>query len=248
MAFEKLSHSVFKKRSSIIAEQIVKKIRNAVYPAGSKLPAERMIAEQMGVSRPSVREAISALQIVGIVTSRPGDGTYVADSFGNEELARQAFEVLEESESPLIVLQARKAMEIGVARVAITVAGDREVENIQAAWQERYEKGKKGDYESFLRYGKSFHLTIAQATGNHLIVSIMEKLLNATRQPLWVHMRRTYYEAGHQRIEKMLQVHNQIVEAIRRRDADRAILALEEHFDILINQVYTSDQENGKGH
>ena len=248
MVFEKLSHSVFKKRSSIIAEQIVKKIRNDVYPAGSKLPAERMIAEQMGVSRPSVREAISALQIVGIVTSRPGDGTYVADSFGNEELASQAFEVLEESESPLIVLQARKAMEIGVARVAITVAGDREVENIQAAWQERYEKGKKGDYESFLRYGKSFHLTIAQATGNHLIVSIMENLLDATNQPLWVHMRRTYYKAGQQRIEKMLQIHNQIVEAIRRRDADRAILALEEHFDILINQVYTSDQENGKGH
>lgn len=245
MAFEKLTHSAFKKRSAIIAEQVVKKIRNNVYPAGSKLPPERMIAEQMGVSRPSVREAISALQIVGIVHSRPGDGTYVTDSFGSEELATQAFEVLEESDSPLIILQARRAMEIGVARVAITVAGDKEVENIETAWQERYEKGKRGDYDSFLRYGKSFHLSLAHATNNPVIVSIMENLLNATQQPLWVYMRKAYYEAGQDRIEKMLQVHNEIVEAIRQRDADRAILAMEEHFDILINQVYTSVQENG---
>lgn len=245
MAFEKLTHSAFKKRSAIIAEQVVKKIRNNVYPAGSKLPPERMIAEQMGVSRPSVREAISALQIVGIVNSRPGDGTYVTDSFGSEELASQAFEVLEESDSPLIILQARRAMEIGVARVAITVAGDKEIENIETAWQKRYEKGKRGDYDSFLRYGKSFHLSLAHATNNPVIVSIMENLLNATQQPLWVYMRKTYYEAGQDRIEKMLQVHNEIVEAIRQRDADRAILAMEEHFDILINQVYTSVQENG---
>ena len=246
MAFEKLSQTIFKKRSSFIAEQIIKKIQDDVCPAGSKLPPERMIAEQMGVSRPSVREAISALQIVGIVSSRPGDGTYVADSFGNEDLSSQAFKVLEESESPLIVLQARKAMEIGVARLAITLAGDREVENIQAAWDERYKNGKKGDYESFLRYGKSFHLTIAQATGNPLIVSIMENLLNATRQPLWVHMRKIYYQVGEQRLEKMLQVHNEIVAAIHKRDTDRLIFAMEEHFDILINQVYTSGHENEK--
>lgn len=247
VAFAKLSNSVFKKRSSIIAEQIVKKIRSNVYPTGSKLPPERLIAEQMGVSRPSVREAISALQIVGIVNSRPGDGNYVTDSFDSEELARQAFEVLEESESPLIVLQARKAMEIGVARVAISVAGDKEIKDIEESWRMRYEKGMQGDYESFLQYGKSFHMSIAHATNNHLIVSMMENILNATHQLLWVHMRRTYYEAGQERMEMMLQIHNEIVEAIRRRDADRAILALEEHFDILTNQVYTPGPENVAG-
>lgn len=245
MGFEKLPRPPFQKRSSIIAEQIVKRVRSNQYPAGAKLPPERLIAEQMGVSRPSVREAISALQIVGILQSRPGDGTYVADSFGSDDLVRQAFEVLEESESPLVILQARKAMEIGVARVAITVATDEDIANIERAWRERYEQGKRGDYTAFLKYGKTFHISIAQATNNHVIVAIMENLLNATRQPLWTHMRRTYYEGRPERIEMMLQVHHNIVEAVRRRDTDGAIAALEEHFDILVNQIYTTSHESG---
>ena len=244
MTFDKLSRSAFQKRSSIIAEQIVKMIHRNVYPTGSKLPPERTIAEQMGVSRPSVREAISALQIVGIVNSRPGDGNYVADSFHSDELASRAFEVLEESESPLTVLKARKAMEIGVVRLAISEAGDGEVRNIEEAWRKRYERGVRGDYGSFIQYGKSFHMSIAHATNNHLIVSIMDNILAATHQLLWVHMRTTYYQASQERIEKMLQIHNEIVESIRNRDADRATYAMEEHFDILIKQVYTTGQEN----
>lgn len=243
MAFDKVSKSVFKKRSSVIAEQIVRKIRKNVYPTGSKLPPERTLAEQMGVSRPSVREAISALQIVGIVTSRPGDGNYVGDSFQSDELAKRAFEVLEESESPLIVLKARKAMEIGVVRLAISEAGDEEIRNIKEAWRQRYEQGVSGNYESFLQYGKTFHMSIAHATNNHLIDSMMDNILSATHQMLWVHMRTTYYRTSPERLQKMLDIHNEIVEAILERNPDRATLAMEEHFDVLINQVYTIGQE-----
>jgi DNA-binding FadR family transcriptional regulator len=87
MSFDKLPTYRFQKRSSIIAEQIVNKIRSGEYPQGSRLPPERAIAEQMGVGRPSVREAISALQIAGLLESRPGDGTYVQQSNDTENLA-----------------------------------------------------------------------------------------------------------------------------------------------------------------
>ena len=69
-------------------------------------------------------------------------------------------------------------MEIGVARVAITVAGERDIERIEHAWRQRYEQGIKGDYNAFLRYGKKFHLSIADATNNHVIMGMMENLLN----------------------------------------------------------------------
>ena len=66
MQFQKLPQAQYQKRSSIIAEDIVQRIRRNELSAGMKLPSERVIAEQLGViSRPSVREAISALQIVG---------------------------------------------------------------------------------------------------------------------------------------------------------------------------------------
>ena len=78
----------------------------------------------MGVSRPSLREAISALQIVGILESRPGDGTYVSIPVATEELMHRAVKVLEECDSPFENMQARKALEIGAARLAIEVATD----------------------------------------------------------------------------------------------------------------------------
>ncbi|MBU0652918.1 MAG: GntR family transcriptional regulator [Proteobacteria bacterium] len=86
MNFEKVIQTKFKKKSSFIADQILRMINSGGYTAGSKLPSERIITEQMGVSRPSLREAISALQIVGILESRPGDGTYVCFPSATEDL------------------------------------------------------------------------------------------------------------------------------------------------------------------
>lgn len=238
MAFERLSYPRFQKRSSMIAAQISRKIQNGEYKKGARLPPERVMAEQMAVSRPSVREAISALQIVGIVESRPGNGTYVCEAIDALDFAHQAFKVLEESDSPLVVLQARKAMEIGVARLAIMVAGDADVRRITDSWKEKYEKGIRGEYEEFLKYGKKFHLSLAQATHNDLIVKMMDNLLDATLQPLWIHMRKIYYSQDVNRLNEMLDVHNRIAEAIQARNSEKAITALEEHFDILIHQMY----------
>lgn len=74
MPFEKVRP---RKVSAIAAEQIVAAINRGDYPVGSKLPSEFELAEQMGVSRPSIREALSALEAMSIIESRPGSGNYV---------------------------------------------------------------------------------------------------------------------------------------------------------------------------
>ena len=244
MAFKKVSYPRFHKRSSLIAEQIVDKIRNGEYSVGSKLPPERVIAEKAGVSRPSVREAISALQIAGIVQSRPGDGTYVCASLASNDLMLQAIAVLEQSDSPLEMLQARKAMEIGVARLAITQGNDADIQKIQDIWKKKYEKGRKGEYGEYLKYAKGFHLSIARATKNSIIEKMMGKLLNVTQQPLWINIRRKFYEEESSRIEEVLEIHNKIVEAIKERNTKKAIVALDVHFDLLIKQIYWGANEN----
>src|SRR4030042_4632456 len=118
MTFEKLTQTRFKKKSSFIADQILRLIHSGRYKVGTKLPSERIITEQMGVSRPSLREAISALQIVGILETRPGDGTYVCAHVATDERMRQALTVLQECDSPFENMQARKALEIGAVRLA----------------------------------------------------------------------------------------------------------------------------------
>jgi GntR family transcriptional repressor for pyruvate dehydrogenase complex len=218
MTFEKVAQTRFKKKSSFIADQILLMINTGRYKAGSRLPSERVISEQMGVSRPSLREAISALQIVGILESRPGDGTYVSAPAASEDLTRQALTVLEECDSPY--------------------------ENMQARRDEKCERGRRGDLEEYLRYGKEFHLTIARATKNRVIEGIMEKLLDLTIQPLWINMRREYFRDDPSRIELMLDIHDRIVKAISDRDTARTIRELEIHFDIQIEQLYNRNDEN----
>ena len=238
MEFQKLDQTRFRSKSSIIADQILQMIRNGELNAGEKLPPERIIAEQLGVSRPSVREAISALQIVGILETRPGDGTYVSRSSAKDELTQQAMSVLEQSDSPYEILQARKALEIGVIRLAIEMASDDDLLKIKEAWGAKSEKGKTGEYVAYSMRGKEFHLSIAKATKNRLIENIMDKLLDAMNQPLWLNMRRFYYEADDSRIEEMLKVHDDIVAAILERNTEKAIQALEVDFDIVLKQLY----------
>lgn len=238
MRFQRLDQTRFRSKSAVIADQILQMIRRRELKAGEKLPPERIIAEQLGVSRPSVREAISALQIVGILETRPGDGTYVSRSSAMDELTQKAMSVLEQSESPYEMLQARKALEIGVVRLAIEVATDDDLLKIKEAWGDRSEIGKTGDYEAYSMRGKAFHLSIAKATKNRLIENIMDKLLDAMNQPLWLNMRRVYYEADDSRIEEMLKVHDNIVAAIIERDTEKAIKALESDFDNVMKQLY----------
>lgn len=238
MEFQKLTQAKFKSKSAIIAEQILQMMKNGRYKIGDKLPPERIIAEQMGVSRPSVREAISALQISGVLEKRPGDGTYISKPVAVDDLIHQALTVLEESESPYEIIQARRAMEIGVVKLAIEMGTDADLQGIKAAWDEKYEKGRQGDYEAYTKYGKGFHLAIAKATNNKVIINMMDKLLEATQQPLWVTMRKSYYEEDPSRIEQMLEVHNDIVQAILERNTEKAIQALEADFDNVLKQLY----------
>ncbi len=248
MIFEKVAQTRFKKKSSFIADEILRMINAGRYKAGSRLPSERVITEQMGVSRPSLREAISALQIVGILESRPGDGTYVSAPAANEDLSHRALTVLEECDSPYENMQARKAMEIGAAQLAIQVATDADLVALREAWDEKCERGRKGDLEEYLRYGKEFHLAIARATKNRIIEGIMEKLLDLTIQPLWINMRREYFRDDPTRIELMLDIHDRIVKAISTRDVQRTICELEMHFDIQIDQIYNQNDENHSDH
>jgi len=242
MEFERLTQALFKSKSSVIAEQLLEMIRTGEIQAGNKLPPERIIAEQMGVSRPSVREAISALQISGIIEKRPGDGTYIAESPVSDKDPNPAIAVLEKSDSPYDILQARRAVEIGVVRLAIEVANDTDLASLEKTWLERVEKGRNRNFEAYTMYGKEFHLTIARATRNRVIIDMMDRLLDAMQQPLWVNMRKAYYEANPNHIDEMLEVHDNIVKAIIDRDVEKAVQALEADFDHVLKQLYSVNE------
>ena len=243
MEFEKIKQVKFQRKSAVIADQILKKIKIGEYKSGTKIPPERALAEQMGVGRPSIREAISALQIVGILESRPGDGSYVTDPGGFDDLMARALHLLEESQSPLELLQTRKALEIGIVHLAIKKADDQDIEAIKEAWRIKFEKGRSGYYREFILYGREFHLAIARATKSASIVALLDELIKLNQQPLFLNMREAYLNADPPRIELMLELHANIVKAIEDRNSNLAIHWVEEHFDVNIRQHYF-DNEN----
>ncbi|MEJ2057665.1 MAG: FCD domain-containing protein [Desulfofustis sp.] len=239
--FEKMKVAKYKSKGAIIAEQLLQKIQSGTYPSGSKLPAERIISEQMGVSRPSVREAISALHIIGIVESRPGDGNYVAELLDFGGLSYQLKNIFDKSDSPYEILQARRAFEAGAVSLAIEEARDQDIENIIRIWNQKRALGQSGDFISYTRMGNDLHYTIAQATRNRIVISVVERLLNITDQPLWPRMRQLYLEKHPEQMQRSVDVHERLVKAIQERKSYEAIKVIEEHFNLLIGQLYNAN-------
>ncbi|MBW6486893.1 MAG: FCD domain-containing protein, partial [Syntrophobacterales bacterium] len=136
------------------------------------------------------------------------------------------------------------ALEIGAVQLTIKVATDADLLAIQKAWEEKCERGRRGDLEEYLRYGKEYHLAIARATKNRLIEAITEKLLDMAIQPLWIKMRRDYFLKDPSRIELMLDIHDRILKAIVARDAEGAARELKIHYDIQIEQIYNQNDES----
>lgn len=237
--FDQMDSSTFKSKGSVIASHILRKIRSGEFKVGDKLPSERLLAEMAGVSRPSVREAICALQIVDIVESRIGAGNYVIKDLKIDDFAFQVKNILEESDSPYEIIQARKVIETGSVRLAIKEATNDDLRMIEAAWEEKHKFGLAGDYKVYLRLGKELHLAIAKATKNRIIISVVDRLLNISGQPLYQNMRKLYYESDPSRIEHMSTIHDRLVSAIRRRDTVEAMLALEADFDTVTEQLYS---------
>lgn len=240
--FKKTFQTKFKSKGAIIAEQILSGIKSGEYISGNRLPSERLIAEQFGVSRPSIREAISALQIVGIIESRPGDGNYISPDLVIDELSFQAKNILEKSDSPYEILQARKVIETGSIRLAIKEATEQDIQAITDIWEKRYKIGLAGDHGTYTQLGKELHLSFTRPTRNRIIISMVDRLLDITHQPLWQNMRKLYYEEDPNRINQMLDIHDRIVRAIQERNSNEAILALENDFDSVIDQLYNLEK------
>jgi GntR family transcriptional repressor for pyruvate dehydrogenase complex len=233
MPFEKIEH---KKRSVYAVEQIIKVIQDGIYRIGDKLPPERVIAEQTGVSRSSVREAFSALKIVGIVESRAGDGTYVKSLPQKANAEPHILSILKENESPSDVLETRRIFEDSLIEFAVDRATEVDIAGIESVLKRMGEVAAIEDYRRYLEAHRDFHLAIARATRNPVIEMVIRLLLDLMRQQLWQEVEEDYYlPKDEQHIKESLERHHQIYAAIRDKDAKLARKKMREHLDMLLN-------------
>ena len=220
MAGKRLYHSV--------AEQIVTMIDDGIFPPNSRLPGERELAEQLSVSRVTVREAEIFLQAQGIIQVKTGSGAYVLDpSKHNGSLPNvSAFELTE----------ARTLFESEAAALAARDISDETLSLLE----EHLKKMCGSDHEAELA-DREFHRTIASASGNAAVLFVVEMLWRIRMESKPV--RKVYDSVCHDDADAREAEHREILDALRARDPAAARVAMREHFRRLIESMLDVTEE-----
>lgn len=205
-----------------IADQIAELIRRGEYAAGSRLPSERDLAQQLGVSRASVREALIALEIDGLIDIRVGTGVFV--------MTRQrtpANSALIAEPGPFEVLAARGIVETETAALAAlnaTSADHARIRETLAMMREEFET-----HSSALVADELFHVRIAEASANSALAHVVKQLWDFRHGSMFRKIDEHFdYPARH---AAAIDEHLAVAEAIERRDADAARAAMRAHVD-----------------
>jgi GntR family transcriptional repressor for pyruvate dehydrogenase complex len=215
-------------RTSRLYEQIVQQIEDSVLNGslkpGDQLPAERELAQRLGVSRTAVREAVKALREKGLVEAYSGRGTFITD--GTSQAARQSFDLMVkigQQEGAPYLAELRLILEPGIAALAATRVTDEDLAGLRetVAVMDRAQK----DPAAYIEADLDFHLALAEAAANPLILSLIDSIVGLLREQ---RIKIFNVEGGPQRGQFH---HKRIFEAMERRDPELARNAMRAHLE-----------------
>ena len=209
-----------------IAEQLRQLMASGEFAVGSRLPAERDLAAQLGVSRPSVREALIALEVEGMIEVRTGSGIYVQNTTGTHAKAPASNAADTSGEwGPLEVMSARILVESEVAALAAQNAQKKDIQAIREGLEQmkreaaRNEMPREGD--------EAFHEAIAQACGNSVLVDTVQRFWQARKGPLFERLGDHFEHPASW--QAALAEHQAVLDAIAAHDAPAARKAMQRH-------------------
>jgi GntR family transcriptional repressor for pyruvate dehydrogenase complex len=213
-------------QTSRLYEQIVQQIEESVLKGtlkeGDQLPAERELAQQFGVSRTAVREAIKALHEKGLVDAYPGRGTFITS--GNSNSMRQSLDRILKSghtDGAAHLVEIREVLEPEIAALAAERADDQDLTTMQEAVSVM--DNARRDADAFIEADLDFHLALAEAAANPFILSLIDSIVGLLREQ---RMKIFYVDGGPERGQFH---HKRILDAMERRDSRAAREAMQAH-------------------
>jgi DNA-binding FadR family transcriptional regulator len=208
-----------------IAEQLRSLMTGGEFTPGSRLPAERDLAKQLGVSRPSVREALIALEVEGWVEVRTGSGVYVLERRGR---ARNEDTKVPPGEwGPLELIRARRVIEGEIASLAATQAKRKHIQAMRDAIEFMQADADRG--VAPLAGDRAFHTAVADACGNVVLLETVQTFWDARHGPLFERLGDYFETVPSWRMA--INEHEAVLAAIRARDASGARTAMQIHMD-----------------
>lgn len=190
---------------------------------GDKLPSERELSEQLGAGRSSVREALRALELLGLIETRRGEGTFLKHYRHNRLIDILGFFILRDYKTKKDLVEMRKILELEAVRLACKRATNKhfeEMERLQAQALERVEKGEIPTEEDYL-----FHRVICRSSRNSILHRIWVPLVEYGENT------RSESLSREGRARNAIEEHRQIMEAIRAGNEETAVARMREHLD-----------------
>ncbi|XID93511.1 FadR/GntR family transcriptional regulator [Paenibacillaceae bacterium WGS1546] len=229
------------KGHELVADDIVRRIREGEWPPGHRLPSVVELADAYGVGRSTIREAASALKATGWLDVRHGGGTFVSARLPNE--ARAGANLLFRGADSLIeLLEVRQTLEIGAVSLAAARRKPEDLVRLQSLLADMEDSLNRGDTSEGERADAEFHMAIAAASGNSLLIQLMESIsdrfagsIRQTRE-LWFYREKAT-------AARLLAEHREIYEAIEKRDKQRATKLVADHLN-KVQQVLREALEN----
>ncbi|OOM11358.1 FadR/GntR family transcriptional regulator [Clostridium saccharobutylicum] len=215
-----------------VIEEIKNKIKNGEIKKGDKLPSEREMAESLGVSRTSVREALRALEVIGLVESRQGAGNYIRTNFNNSLFEPLSIMFMLQESSPKEMYDLRETLELQCAKLSAKNIEDNELEFLTAILDRMYVAESE---EESLELDIKFHYLLAKTSRNVLLINVLE-VISQLMDEFIKKSRMQILHEGNTR-ENLLEIHENLVRALKCRDELKVLSAMKEHFD-LIRKAY----------
>ena len=209
-----------------VIDQIKTMIKNGTLKKGDRLPSERSLVEQLQVSRASIREALSALEVIGLIECRHGGGNYVKANFEDNLLEPLSVMYMLEGSNPEEIWELRKIMEVeavGLAAKRINSQQLKELEELLQSFDISRDEGYNAEID------KQFHYKIAESSGNVLIYNILRSV-SVLVEDFIKDIRRTILK-DKENWEVLFSQHKEIYSAIERHSSDDARKAMARHLD-----------------
>jgi DNA-binding FadR family transcriptional regulator len=205
-----------------IADQLRALLTKGEYAVGTRLPAERDLAKQLGVSRPSVREALIALEVDGWVEIRTGSGVYALD-----RSHRKKVPAAEAEWGPLELIRARRVVEGETAAIAAALGKRKHIDAMSRAIESMREMADRNLMP--LDGDRAFHLAIVDACGNAVLAETVQNFWDSRRGPIFSRLG-GYFETV-KSWRSAIDEHVAIRDAIAARNPEAARAAMHAHMD-----------------
>jgi GntR family transcriptional repressor for pyruvate dehydrogenase complex len=212
-----------------IVEEMLTRIRSGEFKKGEKIPPEKVLTKEFGVSRTSLREAFKKLELLGLITIRQGDGTYLNDTQRDKIIQIELNKLLRINDIDITeYLEARKCIEITAVGLAARRAEEKDI-SLLTALVERFEN-ENNTPEVCMELDFEFHQAIVRIADNRFLTKFWFCLAYLIKEQ---QIRSNYIPEA---LKSNMKFHRELLQAIKERNSKSAMRLMEEHLDLIVGR------------